>query len=368
MARRIVFGLLLIAILQSCVDPPVEAPSSDKSPAGPGAIILCEGIWGQENASITRLDYASGRTINNYFYINNQSLLGDIAQDALIIGDTCYVSLFSAGVIRAFRLSTGKECGHILLGSEYGPRYMAYVNDTLAFFSDQKKNAVIGFNPRSLELSGIEIYSGPQPEEIVYHEGFLYTANSAFGDINKNHPEAETIAVIDIDRKERIRLLEADKNVSELEINPYTNRLYAAWYNLPSLVEMDSPGGIIEYSLDNYEIIRSLRCSPASMQIDPEENSLSFISGSFRGVEGVSRIDLNDDDLYPGLIIKNPHKQEIWKSLAINSAGDIYIGNAMDYIADGEILLYRNNKFSHYSDKFASGIIPNKILFFNIGN
>ena len=87
--KKISILLFLILLFSySCIDNPTNPVDPDFISGKQGALILCEGLFGSDNSSITCISFADNSYTNNYFRnANDGQKLGDIANDIYIKED-----------------------------------------------------------------------------------------------------------------------------------------------------------------------------------------------------------------------------------------------------------------------------------------
>lgn len=74
-------------------------PSKIEPLADGTAYVLCEGNWGGNDASLSRVDLASGSIANNVFGTANGRGLGDVAQDIAVYGSKAYITVSFSNTI-----------------------------------------------------------------------------------------------------------------------------------------------------------------------------------------------------------------------------------------------------------------------------
>lgn len=359
----IVFFFSVLFLFTKCVTSP-EAPEDQELIIGDeGVFILCEGLWGSDNSTIDRIDLASGRINNSYFRLANPNMkLGDNAGDVVIKGDSVFVAIATYGTIEIFSKSTGKSFGRITLPNNSQPRKMSLINDTTLLVSLLFKQAIAVINPVTLNLlSTIDV--GPFPEGIASFANKLFVANSGYGDYFHKQPKAGTISVIDIIEKKEIANLTCGNNPIEVVASSKFGRVYAAYYNLPSL--KDSLGGIIEYDASNFTELRHWRLRATDITLSASQDTLFFLNGNTEGISGINFIDLNENSAVSKEYIANPNPSQIWYALEQSpDKSSLWIGNAKRFESNGEILIFENRIGGNMIRNFATGINPNKIIFF----
>lgn len=362
--KKIISLFVLFALIVSCIRTPNEPEEHDFITGKHGLYVLCEGLWGSDNATIDRCDLALGIIVNQYFRKANPGLrLGDTASDIVIKGDSVFVSVSTSSTIEVFNKINGKFIGRIYLPQNSQPRNIVIINDTLAYVTLLFKNAIAEFNPKTLSYKDKTIPVGPFPEGIAHLGDYLFVANSGYGDFFHTAPKAGELSVIDYRTRNEIKSIFCGKNLIEVIANPKNYKIYAAYYNLPSL--SDSLGGIIELDSRSLEITRHWRLRPTDLTFSPNYDTLYFLQGNTNSIDGVYFIDLNNPAAKIDQKIKNTNPNSIWYSLATSPDGGlILVGNAKRFTSNGELLIFRNQLDSIPVRKFSTGINPNRIIFF----
>jgi hypothetical protein len=353
-------------LLNSCIKAPSANTPIDHINAQAGDIlVLCEGLQGYDNSTITLIKSSTGEVLNNYFTSANPGeYLGDTANDIILEGDTAYIALSTSSIIRQIRVSDGKKIRELKLPENCTPRNISKINNSEICVSCLLRSSIYIINLNDSSLC-YEIPVGPQPEGIASYNNYVFSANSAYGDFNYQHPDAETIYVIDINAKKELLKLKSGTNVTEVLINSKRNTLYAVYYNLPS--NEDSVGGIIEYNLESYQTLRSWKIRARNVEISNSGDSLYFISQMHKGSSmteesGVSVLDLNSGKTE--MIIQNPNKFDIWYGLSISEFDNsIWICNSKNHINNGVVLVYNHNNLKNPIRTFDVGQNPNNIIF-----
>jgi hypothetical protein len=352
--KKLLFILFLLFV--GCVkdpDPPTQ-PTIDYGEHG--AYIMCEGIWGQGNASLARYDMESGKINNKYFREQNEkNELGDLANDMKRLDSTFLVVMASAKEIYEISLDECKLLRKLKLEGNRLPREIALFDNESAYVTDLYAHSILKFNYLSFEVLNERIETGPAPEGIAVGDGKVLVCNSGYGDYLADKPKAGTVSIINGDSE--VMLLEDVPNVTEIVINEQTGRFYAAYLNLPSLE--DSLGGIVEYDLIGLEEIRRWRLDPLAITLDTASNNLYYISNS------LYRLDLNNFFAKPELVIKNQDTTNHWYGFAINPIdGNYWICDAKNYAINGELLIYDRLNTETPVARKPLGVNPSKIIFY----
>ena len=356
----ILFLLLILIGLSSCVNPPVEPAENDlPDNITSGALILCEGLYGQSNSTISIYDNETHAIYNKYLAKKNQNYkLGDIANDILVCGEFSVILVTNNNKIVFFETNTGKVIKELEIGERKLPRKIIKYNDSLLLFSNLLDNTIEMINTKTLNLEDFIISTGPAPEGIAIYNDYLFIANSGYGDYLSNEKDAGTIYVIDLLTRQLVKKLYNVPNVLELDICTKTKKLYARYNNLPRY--QDSLGGIVEYDLDSLVEIRRWYLSSYCAEINENGSKLYYLSD-----DGLNAIELNEISLNPKLIIEKNNSTDVWYSIKLNEKNDeIWISNAKNYQTEGEILIYNLNLPTIRKNYLQVGLNPNTITFF----
>ncbi len=351
--------LLFFAVfLPSCVKQPAEPPETDGNISGSAALILCEGLWGMNNSSLSAFEISNAKLMNNYFLNANNSPLGDIANDIILKGDTAFIAVSESGIIEAVNIKTGRSLGRIDFGGNSYPRKIYIASDTLAFVSDLYNHCLRTFNPKTYEAFDRKIETGPAPEGIDGSGSYVFAVNSGYGDYLSNIPKAGTISVIDKKILAEVKIIPAAPNPVEILVNTINSRIYCTFRHLPS--QPDSLGGIIEYSLNDLKETRRWRFDAEKAVISPDGKYLYAAN-----ISGVYKINLQKEESKPELIIKNSNKNENWYCAAVSPFdGSLWIGNALNYQSSGKVSVYSHTNYNSPLIQFKTGVNPSKIIFF----
>lgn len=352
-------------LLSACVETPTSI-LPDKSGVSENAVyVLCEGLMGYNNSSLTKIDLLNSNIDNNFYEnLNNGLKLGDTANDIVMKGDTAFVTVLGSQSIEILNLKTGIFVNRITLKGVRAPRKIAIYSDSLAFVSDLYDNSVTAFNPTTFAIIKDNIKVGPQPEGLEIVGNYLIVCNSAYGDFNAKHPDAETISIIDINTFQEIKKIKTGANTIEAKYNTKNNKIYIAYYNLPSRV--DSVGGILQFSATNFSLEKSWITNVRAMNFSQTMDTLFFINQTRAGIaskgwKGISFIELNKSYTIQNLI-ENTNKSDIWYALSINKNGEFWIANAKNHHINGEILVYDFQNLITPKKSYNTGLNPNKII------
>lgn len=258
---KILFAALccLVFGFSSCEKAPL---SNDEFSALAGLVVLNEGSWGGNNASVLSYEADSGNLVD-MFLQNNGKNLGDTAQDIIAAGEDVYIAVSTSQIIfvtdRKFRIK--KEIVAAAGGGRLSPRYFA---------TDGKKVYVTYYEGYIGEIDPSDGYKvrttavGPNPEGVAYAAGKLYVANSG----GYNYPVYNnTLSVVDA-------ALFKETSVIEVNVNPF-------------LVVANASGTVVYVSsLGNYS-----DCPPMLQAVSTADSSVRDT-----GCSGISSMAYGEND------------------------------------------------------------------------
>lgn len=154
----------------------------------PDVFILCEGLWGVNNADITAYKSDSMLCTGEYYLKQNGQYLGDTGQDILYHNEHLYVSVYGSSYVAKLDLD-GKELARRSFSVDEGqPRYLAAQGDYIYVTLYSGKVARM----KTTDLSVVDYAPvGMNPEDVVVYKDMLLVANSGWGYDN-------TVTMIDV--------------------------------------------------------------------------------------------------------------------------------------------------------------------------
>lgn len=371
----LISALLFLIFLNSCIDDPHQAIENFTA-GNTGALVLCEGLYGTDNSTITCINLEDGSSTDTYFRTANYGQkLGDIANDMEIIDSIVYVSVSNSGTIEAFELKTGKSIGRIKFPPNVMPRELVIISDSLAYVStyismSENDFFVYEFNPKKLELTGVKIQVGSHPEGMTAYKNKLYVVNSGYGDFHSHHSKASTISVIDLSTKTEIDCIKTENNPNRIYATK-DGKIYVVYWELPSLKDSAS-GGILEYDAENMKVLRNWKTTAYDLCLNENCDTIFYLNSSLGASsdgntsKGVNYIALNEEKPQVQQFIENTKDNEIWTALSLNKQrNEIWVTNSYRYTSAGELMIYDLTSKA-IKQRYRTGIIPNQIKFYSL--
>lgn len=174
--KRTFFYFATFLLITSC-GKPTQTPDPVPDPLEGCAIVLNNGNWGSNDASISLWDPTTGLvTADEFFSVNGQHL-GDLGQDIVRFKDEIYISVNGSKII--FVTDNGLKIKTSITanapdGSPLSPRYFACSEDKL--YVSYYEGYLGEIDPAAHQVRIIPV--GPNPEGVAYSNGKVYVANS----------------------------------------------------------------------------------------------------------------------------------------------------------------------------------------------
>ncbi|UKN03549.1 hypothetical protein K6119_08480 [Paracrocinitomix mangrovi] len=246
--KKLIFTTLSATMLLSCKK---DEPVVIKGDYDNGILVMNEGLYQQNNASISFFDYETHQVTQQVFYTQNGRGLGDLANDweYYTIGDSAYfiiaVDLSSQlEIVNARTMKSVKQIPVFDGTVAREPRIVKVQNDKAYSINYDGTVSVVDLKSNTITNT---ISVGANPDGAAIVGNYLYTANSG----GLNWPDYDsTISVVNL--------------TTETEEMQFYGRT-----NCSSMIT-DSQGDIYVLSNGNYGSI-----APAMLRIDTQTNSVS---------------------------------------------------------------------------------------------
>ncbi|MEZ4939115.1 MAG: hypothetical protein R2799_16115, partial [Crocinitomicaceae bacterium] len=163
---------LLLVLLSSCHKP----DDNGNSPVliNKGVLIMSEGLFQQNNASLTYYDDLNNHLHQSFYLNNNDEMLGDVANDILHYGGKIYIVLNNSHIVTVLDAHSGLVLKKIPMtdnGTGRGPRNIV---------ANENKIYVASFDGSVVKLDTSTLYPeatltlGRNPDGMVVQNGKLY--------------------------------------------------------------------------------------------------------------------------------------------------------------------------------------------------
>jgi len=320
---------LLPFFVAACIsDPSADTPSTI-TPGAQGVVVVNEGVWGQDNATLTYIDPITHTAAHGDYFAaaNPGEHLGDVANGIAVFDGRGYIPVTGSRTVEVIQMSSGRSMGRLHLSAPHGPRCVAILDSTLGCLTSFADSIVV-FDPRTMTpLRSIAV--GPSPEQVAVIGDRIIVANSGLGLFRKDEPGAGTLSVVD----PRI-----GNEVQRIPVGPNPRKVIAAHGRLfVSFGFADSLGGVVQ--LDGAtlrEVARWRVRNVLDIALDARRNELYVI-----GDAGIVAIRADDAAPPTTFLPLSRYPNILFYSIAFNKATDeLYIGTTRGYQPlPGEILI-----------------------------
>jgi hypothetical protein len=351
--HRILY-LVLLVFLAGCVADPAAPSGGGADSAAHGVIVVNEGVWFQDNASLTRYDQVTGRVTQDYFTLANPGLrLGDLANDIVIWKNRAFITVTTSQTIEVIELPSGRSLGRIVLPAGSDPRSVLIVDDSTGFVTTLKSDAVVEIDPAKLSIKR-RIDVGPSPEGLAAIDSLLYVVNSGYGILRQDEPGAGTLSIIDIRRGVVRDSVYVGENPQSVRYLLSTGRLYVL-YGLP-----ESAGGVAELDPLTLTIERRWLFDGTRdhIAVDSARGVLYAI-----GTRGIWKIDPAVAGSTPELLLESSAYTTVgFYAVGVAPGGDLHIAYTRGFTIPGSVIIA--DPTGAPKSEYAAGLNPGAFGFF----
>ncbi len=347
--KNFLYYILLIACCLACVKEPKEESVTPqdtivKTDNQTGFYLLHEGLWNQNNASLSYFNFQENSFQHQVFEQQNQRKLGDTGNDMKQYGAKLYIIVSSSNTLEVINPKTGKSIEQIsfLNGEkERTPRQLAFYNNYCFVSCFDGNIAVIDTNSLVIEKW---TPVGRNPEGMVIQNNNLFVANSG----GLSYPNYDTtVSIINLSSLEEIKKITVQLN--------------------PTETFSDTQGHVYVLSAGNHKDI-----SPMLQKIDQQHlvtsidlevnqvfqhyDSLLLVSNNHVKIFDMKTEKIIDHDFLDLSTITT------LRSIYIHpTTGNIFCLDANNYTQSGIFYWYNTQK--QLVNSFKTGLIPSKINF-----
>ncbi len=340
----LIFPLLIIMLLFSGCEKntlPLIPPEHSQN----GYLIVNEGLYGQNNSSLTFYDLNNGKTEQNVYASANQgNNLGDTANDMSVCCGKVFIAVDKSKKIEVISDDNFKSEGFIDF-SDYGSPRNIIITDSLHGYISTLNDLVVEINPSRMNVVRT-IPVGSKPEGLALNGKNLFVANSGFG-------TGKTLSVIDT---------AIHSVVSTIPVwqNPNVMLSRGTYVYAVSIGKYDPAGIGAVTRIDAATLIPAdtilIGLNPGKAAI--ADDKLFVING-----EGLQTINLKNFSLSDSTFIKgsevNPITGVIYSIFFDEMDNEILLTNPKDFLQDGEIVIF--NFAGKKIKTFNAGLNPGKI-------
>ncbi len=337
------FALVIIVFSCKKTDMVTTAPKITA-----GVYSLNQGNYGLNNTTLTYYDFSNGVATTDYYKNVNGFGLGDTGSDFIIYGGKVYIVMNNSGNVAVANAFTAKFIDTINFknaGVNRGPENIVAYGSNVFVSSTDGTVAVI--DTTTLVVSKF-ITVGANPAQMAISGTNLYVSNT--GAFSAGYDS--TVSVISLGSLTETQKITVGINPGCIAADNSGN-IYVACtgdYNTvgPALVKVSSSTNTVTKSADT--AVGTIRYY----------NNYLYITGGYLGSANVRALNTTDfsavspNFIADGTVVTTPYALDI-----DNATGDVYVGDAKDYVSSGEVFCFDKNgnkKFSFSTSPSASPI------------
>lgn len=345
------FALLVTLILSGCKENST-APELPIENVAKGIYVLNEGLYGQNNSTISYYELTSHQVLLNVFAVaNNGRSLGDTGNDIVIFGRTAFIAVNVSNKIEVIDITSFRSKGTIDLGAGSGPRRI-FAPDSLTAYISGFSGKVYKIDVRSMSVVK-EIPVGAFPEGMVESGGRLFVANSGLGGGN-------SVSVIDLTTDRVVETITVGTNPVNL-VKDKNNMLYTICTGRYD--SADIGGAIYKIDPSGLDVIDSLILPQNPSDAVVTNDNVMLVINNF----GVMKVDLGNFKKAPELFIGGMVVNTMY-GIIFSIAYDpvdmlLYLGNPKDFIQNGEVAVF--DMSGKEVRRFESGLNPGSLAIVN---
>ena len=198
---------------------PTPTPTPEPEPVPTekkGLFVFNSGNQGASiDGSLSFINFGKSDVENNVFATKNGRSLGGTVQNGAVYYDNLYIAVYGSRTIEVVDKLTVQSIKQISIPTSYddGPRYV--VADANYVYASLYSGEVIRINPETNEIDkGVKV--GPNPEEMVILNGFLYVVNSDGLNYESGYANGKSVSKIDLATFTEVKKIEIGINPTRI--------------------------------------------------------------------------------------------------------------------------------------------------------
>lgn len=335
--------VILLVLIFACRKKPETQPVEKVVITEKTTIVLNEGNFGSNNASISLIDLEKQTITNNYYTQINGKPLGDVVQSISIFDNKAYIVVNNSNKIEVVTLNGMKNI-HTITGINT-PRFMEVINSEKAYVTSLYGNCIYVINPSTYTTTATIPVNG-WTENMIFFNNQLLVANMNKGYIYfmdiSNNSITDSIATT----------IEPNSMVLDYEQNLWV-LCGGGWNHVqtPALLKINPSTKTIMQKLQ----FQNANSYPSQLVINSDKKQLYFID------KDIFTLSVNDTILPQTPVITANGK--LFYSLSISPVSNhLFVSDAVNYLSNGNIFQFdlQNHQIIK---QYQAAIIPSKCYF-----
>lgn len=343
----------ILLIITSCKKEKVDTTTSATTTLSNGMMVLCEGLFQQNNSTVSWVKFSDGSSDDLFFTNKTGRLLGDTGNDLQRYGGKIYIIVNVSSTIEVLDNLNGSPIKQISMMNgavAKQPRSIVFYGSNA--FITCYDGFVDVLDTASLIITQ-RIQIGSNPEDLTISNNKLYVSNS--GGLNSPNVDS-TVSVINLGSLQEMQRITVGKN--------------------PGSIITDSEGDVYVIARGNYSTIPS-RMVRINSQTDIVENTFSFDASGMEKMgdnllisyynystssSNIALFDALTETMVNPTLIDNSQFTTLFGVQYRQSNNKIYCLDAMGYTNTGYVRVF--SALGIYETSYHVGLNPNSILFY----
>ncbi len=350
--RSIKFLILLLVVVACKKKTKPPAPVTDTNLKN-GMIVLCEGLFQQNNAALSWVDFSTGSSSNTFFTDKASRLLGDTGNDMKVYGGKIYIIVNVSSTIEVMEKATGNSIKQISMmnGSvAKQPRFITF-HGSNAFITCYDGYVDV-LDTASLTITQ-RIQVGANPEGLTISNSKLYVANS--GGLNAPNVDS-TVSVINLQNLQEVTKITVGKNPGDIETDSQGDVYVIARGNYSNI-----PSRMVKINAQTDQVVTTFPFDAGGIEPMGDNFLISYYNNS-TSVSNIALFDAVAETMTNASFIGNAQFTTLYGVQYRPSNQKIYCFDAMNYTNTGYVRIFSSS--GTYESSYHVGLNPKKIIFY----
>lgn len=341
----------LLATFYACEPQPTGGNDETKE-IGKGYYVVCEGLWGRNNASLDFYDIVEGKTTIDIFQELNGVSLGDVANDVIEKNGKLYIVVNGSNCVMVVNKSDCKKIALIPITTSENSQPRNIIDGGEYLYVSCFDGNICKINPNTNTIVKTFATQGRNPEQLTVSNGKLYVSCNGGLDF----PNYDNVV--------EVYDLATDNMLKQIEvgINPGTAIAKDGYIYVQVRGNYgDIPQEIIKINSQTDEITE--RATVSMNCFDIAGDKIIFANTDYTTyTTNYQTIPLNNLNATPQDFITNiPADKTITSPYKIShDENNIFITDAIDYVSNGRCFVF--DYAGNYTLDFETVTCPQKVI------
>ncbi len=202
----------LLATFYACEPNPPQ--NDEPKEIGKGYYVVCEGLWGRNNASLDFYDLLKQETTIDVFQEQNGTSLGDVANDVIEKNEKLYIVVNGSNCVMVVNKDNAKKVALIPITTSENPQPRNIVEAGARIYVSCFDGHICVINPTNNKVVSTITTQGRNPEQMTISNGKLYVSCNGGLDFPNYDNKVE---VYDLETMEMIKQIEVGLNPGNIQ-------------------------------------------------------------------------------------------------------------------------------------------------------